>query len=145
MKVEYADTNRKTTFRSIRPKWMVVDDTETILAMTAEMIALFTEAQICFFQSAEKAVRAYAAEPSSFELVVTDFDMPEMNGAELCYQLRSINPESKIILTTGSADISQTKAFSLGFNAFLAKPFSMSALAHALENVRHENVCFQVA
>jgi CheY-like chemotaxis protein len=133
MKVEHAGANREKVFPAVRPKWMVVDDNETILRLMAERLALLTDAEICCFQSAKEAVRAFEIEPSAFALVVTDFDMPEMNGAELCRRLRVIAPESKIILTTGSADISAIKALNLGFNAFLAKPFPMSALLVALE------------
>jgi len=140
MKVRHADANRESALRAVRRKWMVVDDNETILRMTAEMLAMFTDAEICSFQSPAEAVRAFEAGPSAFELVVTDFDMPEMNGAELCQRLRLSALELKIILTTGSADISGTKALTLGFDAFLAKPFPASALSTALEKVKHANL-----
>jgi CheY-like chemotaxis protein len=145
MKVQNAGTNRKGGLHAVRRKWMVVDDTETILQMTSEMLAEFTNERICCFRSAEAAIHAFSDDPLSFELVVTDLDMPEMNGAELCQRLRAITPESKIILTTGSADISEAKAFSLGFDAFLRKPFTMSALTEVLEKVKHSNMHLRAA
>jgi len=128
----------------VRPKWMVVDDNESILHMTAQMLSLFTRAEICCFQSAETAARAFESDPSMFELVITDFDMPEMNGAELCRRLRMFAPELKIILTTGSSEISSAKAHGFGFDGFLTKPFSMAALSKALEKVKRTNVLLDV-
>lgn len=113
-------------------KWMVVDDTEAVLQMTAEMLKMFTDAEICCFQSPKEALRAFEDDPSAFGLVVTDFDMPEMNGAELCSKLRAITPDLKIILATGSVNMLEAKAFNLGFAAFLAKPFSAAAISSAL-------------
>lgn len=132
MNLQSVIANEEKTFVEPRVKWMVVDDTETVLKMTAEMLAMLTEAEICCFQSAKKALRVFQADPSAFELVATDFDMPEMNGAELCHQLRAIAPKLKIILTTGSVNISKTTAFYLHFNSFLAKPFTMAAVSNAL-------------
>jgi two-component system chemotaxis response regulator CheY len=71
-----------------------------------------------------------------FDLVITDVNMPDINGLELIKFIRS-NPSYQsvplIIISTEGRDKDRDRGLSLGANAYLVKPFTPDAL---LELVR---------
>jgi CheY-like chemotaxis protein len=109
-------------------RWMLVDDNTETLIMLSILVENFTTATIECYDSPRSALAAFAATPHSYELVITDFEMPEMNGAELCRQIRSLARAQKIFLATGSGFFSELAASQYGFAALLNKPFPLSVL-----------------
>jgi two-component system cell cycle sensor histidine kinase/response regulator CckA len=66
---------------------------------------------------------------------LTDLDMPRMDGPELVRRLVQRKSDLKIILTSGNGE-SFSRPEERGFNfEFLAKPFSMQALAQKVRDV----------
>jgi len=116
-------------------RWMLVDDNEDILFLMREIVSRFSSAGIECFSSPQAALAAFEAAPESFELVITEFEMPGMNGVELCRRLRAISPAAKIMLATGSEMFSEEAAANEGFCGLLHKPFPFAALQRALENI----------
>jgi DNA-binding NtrC family response regulator len=116
-----------------RARWMIVDDNEDILSLMREIAARFSEAEILCFNSPQAALAAFAAAPENFELVITDFQMPGMNGVELCHHLHEISPAAKILLVTGSGSVSEEAAAHAGFCGLLHKPFLFATLRRVLE------------
>ncbi len=58
------------------------------------------------------------------ELIITDINMPEMDGLTLITEIRKIDTDIPIIvLTTESEDDMQKKAMNLGADAWIVKPF----------------------
>lgn len=126
-----------------KQRWMLVDDNTELLTMLSAIAQHFTEAIVECYNSPQAALSAFAAAPDSYELVITDFEMPGMNGMELCHRLRSISAIQKVFLATGSRYISEEAAREYGFNALLNKPFPLIALKEALAAVglAHETAC----
>ena len=74
------------------------------------------------------------AEP--FDLVITDFTMPGMNGAKLGMQLLKMQPQLPIIITTGySAMMTPAKVSELGFRELLSKPCTAQTLGETVHRV----------
>jgi CheY-like chemotaxis protein len=116
------------------PRWMIVDDNEEILSLMREITAQFSGSEIVCFNSPQAALAAFEAAPENFELVITDYEMPGMNGLELCRRLRAISPSAKIILATGSGLVSEEAAAHEGFCGLLHKPFPFAALQNILKS-----------
>ncbi|MEQ2006920.1 MAG: response regulator [Limisphaerales bacterium] len=75
-------------------------------------------------------------QPDRFDLVVTDFNMPGLNGAELARQLRETRPGLRLILTTGySASMDSAAARQSGFSELLPKPYDLRTLGEAVQRV----------
>jgi CheY-like chemotaxis protein len=106
-----------------RPRWLVVDDTEAVLQLMATLLERLGAAEVCQAHSAAEALAQFAAAPERFTFVVTDFDMPGMNGGELCQRLHALAPRLPILLATGSSEITPAGARQLGFCGLLLKPF----------------------
>ena len=114
------------------PRWMLVDDNEDILMMVSLMLETLTGTTIERFNDPKAALAAFAAAPEKYELVITDFEMPGMNGVELCQRLRVIAPAQKVFLATGSGYFTPAAARRAGFSALLNKPFPLSTLQAAI-------------
>ena len=125
-----------TCLKTKEPKrWMLVDDTEDILLMLSALLEHLTGATFECHSSPESALNAFAAAPDAYELVFTDYDMPGMNGTELCRRMLALSPNQKIVLTTGSGYFSEFAARAAGFSAMLGKPYPISALQAVLAAV----------
>lgn len=113
-------------------RWMLVDDNSDILRMLAAVIGNLTDAEIECHEAPGPALAAFAAAPEQYELVITDYEMPGMDGVELCRRLRAISPAQKILLATGSGFFTEAAARHAGFCALLNKPFPAATLREAL-------------
>ena len=65
----------------------------------------------------------------NFRYLVTDYNMPGMDGLELAERARELVPELRIILETGdSTPELRRRAFARGIEAVLAKPFTVQVV-----------------
>lgn len=69
-------------------------------------------------------------------VVLADWNMPHMDGAELLRQIRTADPDIPFIMITGRADrASVLEAKSSGVSSYIAKPFSVEQLEKKLTAV----------
>ncbi len=79
------------------------------------------------------ALTAFLAEPRRWDLVITDFAMPGLNGVELARQIRTRRRDIPIILCTGfGGAVDATAAKSIGVVQVINKPFSRQELSEAV-------------
>jgi two-component system cell cycle sensor histidine kinase/response regulator CckA len=82
-----------------------------------------------------EAIREIEAREGAVDLVVSDVVMPEMDGPTLLKELRSRNPNMKMILVSGYAEDAFEKHLPEGGQfAFLAKPFTLKQLVAAVKD-----------
>lgn len=82
----------------------------------------------------EDALELYSDLPDHFDLVITDYRMPGMNGAELCEEVKKINPNIPIIMVSGFAsDFGEDEAKALGIDMFVRKPLLTKDFAQLVE------------
>lgn len=117
-----------------RTRWMVVDDDDGVRDFVANVLEMRGEAEVARFRCPQEALTAFRAAPGEFEFVITDLDMPGMNGIELCRRLRALAPELKVVLATGNGATHEAGARQCGFFGLLAKPFPATAVWHILES-----------
>ncbi len=70
-----------------------------------------------------------------YDLVITDINMPDINGLELIRFMREnerYRTVCTIIISTQAAEKDRARGLALGANAFLAKPFTVEALHQAI-------------
>ena len=73
---------------------------------------------------------------SGFDLVLTDWNMPNMNGLELVQAIRGAGHKLPIMMITTETEKSQViKAIQAGVNDYLVKPFDQDMLTAKLERV----------
>lgn len=72
----------------------------------------------------------------TFDLVITDILMPQMNGIEMTSSIKELNPEQEIIITTAFSDDSYLiKAIELGVDAYILKPVEYEKITSILYKV----------
>ncbi len=115
---------------------MVVDDTSVSRMLITESLAEIGISNVSIAKDGKQALTALMAKP--VHLVVSDMNMPGLDGLGLLKALREYKPTSKIgfILVTGSADKSLIeRGKQIGLNNFIAKPFSTKTVKAAIEAV----------
>jgi len=71
-----------------------------------------------------------------FDVLLTDFDMPGLTGYELARRLRALQPDIRVLLTSGVPEDSISPAVKPpDWPPFISKPFSMHSLGHKLRQV----------
>ncbi len=87
-----------------------------------------------------EALEDFRAQPDRFDIVITDFTMPNMTGVELSEELLRIRDDIPIILCTGFSEaINQVKTEETGIREILLKPISMSTFGEAIQRIRAQN------
>src|SRR3954466_16266804 len=66
------------------------------------------------------------------DILLTDFDMPQMNGLELIRRCRRLQPTLKTIMGSGTIDPAAMLGEGASVNRFLQKPYSPAALRSAI-------------
>jgi two-component system KDP operon response regulator KdpE len=61
-------------------------------------------------------------------LVITDVSMPQMNGVELCREIRAISQIPIIVLSVRNQDLMKIEALDAGADDYVTKPFSIQEL-----------------
>ncbi|MDH0117999.1 response regulator [Rhizobium pusense] len=117
-------------------KVMVVDDQVTSRLLLTEALQSLGFKSISVAKDGEEAVRALIQDPH--HLIISDFNMPKMDGLALLQAVRN-NPATKksafIILTAQGDRALVQKAAALGANNVLAKPFTAEKIKAAIEAV----------
>lgn len=115
---------------------MVVDDMATSRSLITQALDSFGIRNVTTAGDGKSAIAALARAP--VHLVISDYNMPEMDGLHLLHFLRSTPQTQKIgfLLITGRADPAIiNKGKQLGMNNYVAKPFQAADLKSAIESI----------
>ncbi len=80
-----------------------------------------------------KALNMFKQYKDSFDLVITDIDMPILNGIELAQQILKIKPDIPIIACSGYMPNAMEELNRMGILSFLNKPFTPEELAKSIK------------
>ena len=122
-------------------KILVVDD-EPMLRQAVKLLLEHDGEQVETAKSGEAALAALAQQ--TFDLIITDFSMPGMQGDELVARIRQQLPAQRIIMATAFVEEYRVFAQPTGnVDAVLLKPFSYKELHAAVAQVLTEepNYC----
>lgn len=112
---------------------LIVDDEEEIRTVSGDMLRRLGY-HVFSAGSGLEALEIYKKERSKIDLVILDMIMPDMGGEETFQCLKNIDPEVKVILSSGYSLNSQAgRIMEGGCLSFLQKPFTISELS---QNVR---------
>ena len=117
-------------------KVLVVDDTSVSRMLVIDALQTIGVRNISFAKDGAAALKTMMTSPS--HLVISDLNMPNLDGIGLLKALREHKPTSKVgfILLTGVSDKATIdRARQYGLNNYVAKPFTPVALRASIEAV----------
>ena len=118
---------------NVKQRILIVDDTESVSYLMHEMLVSFGyEAEVAL--AVDKAFALFV--PGKYDLVVTDYLMPVMNGVELAAALKQQAPGQRVLLITGSTfPPTNSAARQLPVDGMLQKPFSVDEFRETVKKV----------
>jgi len=118
---------------------MVIDDNEFTLKSISYALKMggFPNQG---FRDPEEALSKY--DKNTYELVITDFRMPKLNGLEVLKLILQMDSEAKVIVYSAFADEDiQVEAMKRGAFLFLKKPFNYEFLIEAIQKIKAKDIC----
>ena len=119
---------------------LLVEDDDTTLQCLAIILAKkFPHVSVATADNGRTGLELFQAQPAT--VVITDFNMPEMDGMEMIGRMRAIRPEARFIILTGDSGglalrDSGNKAFTC--DHFIVKPVVFDTLFDAIEQCLEE-------
>jgi len=111
---------------------LLVDDEEVVLNVS-RMILEALGYKVFMARSGQEAIEVYKAKKEEIDLVILDMIMPGMGGENTFDLLKTINPNLKVILSSGySLNGEATRIMEQGCQAFIQKPFSAKDLSQKI-------------
>ncbi|MBD3393249.1 MAG: PAS domain S-box protein [Chitinivibrionales bacterium] len=111
---------------------LLVEDEPALAEMAAEMLADLGH-KVVTRADGRQAVEYYQSHWKDVDLVVLDMVMPEKGGADTFKEMRLVNSDARILLSSGySVDQEASKLLLQGAAGFVQKPYSMAGFARAV-------------
>jgi PAS domain S-box-containing protein len=117
---------------------LFVDDEEALVEMGEDILAELGY-EVTSRMNGREALALFRADPSRFDLVITDQTMPEMTGVDLAREILATRVDMPIVMCTGfSYVVDADKAKQAGIRAFAMKPLTKREIARTIRKVLDE-------
>ncbi len=114
---------------------LLVDDEDMILDIGRQLMETLGYT-ILLARSGREAVELYRRRHSAIDAVILDMIMPDMGGADTYDQLKHIDPDIKVLLSSGySQDGQAQQILNRGCRGFIQKPFKIEELSCKIREV----------
>ncbi|MCK5683938.1 response regulator [bacterium] len=128
-------------------KILVIDDEKDVVKFLVKLLKIKGFKDVRFAENGKEGLKKYYDYKP--DLILTDINMPEMDGLELLKNIKAENPDTIVIILSGIGSSENViKALELHADNFLKKPFSSKQLVQLLlkyseiikDRVRHVNI-----
>jgi PAS domain S-box-containing protein len=114
---------------------MLVDDEEIIRSIASAMLRELGF-DVMTARDGREAVELFSGNRERIAFVVLDLTMPHMSGEEAFREMRRIDPEVRVIMSSGYNEYEVTQKFmGKGLAGFIQKPYSLSTLMDVIRNM----------
>ncbi|MDF7823366.1 response regulator [Pontiellaceae bacterium B12227] len=112
---------------------LFVDDDETVLSMGREILESYGYTVVTA-TNGRRALETFKLDPANFDVLVTDYSMPETNGHELIKSVLEIRADIPAILCSGYMEkVEGENLKDLGHAAYMAKPIDWRELSRTIQ------------
>jgi DNA-binding NtrC family response regulator len=116
-------------------KVLLVDDEQIVANVGRKMLEKMGYGVLTASTGGE-ALDLYRRNREDIGLVILDMVMPDLDGVQAYVRLRELNPEVKVLLSTGhEKNGTVAEIMSMGCNGFIQKPFTIGQLSHKMREV----------
>lgn len=114
---------------------LLVDDADMILDVGKEILEALGY-MVFLARSGKEAIEIYKKHTEEIAMIILDIIMPGMGGAETYDRLKEINPDSKVLLSSGySINGQATEILKRGCAGFIQKPFTIARLSRKIREI----------
>jgi CheY-like chemotaxis protein len=114
---------------------LLVDDEDMIIDVGRDVIKKLGY-KVMTAKSGKEAIEIYKNKEAEIDMVILDMIMPEMGGGDVYDHLKDVNPDIKVLLSSGySINGHANKILSRGCNGFIQKPFNIKDLSQEIRAV----------
>jgi PAS domain S-box-containing protein len=111
-----------------KPLVLVVDDEQTVLSVTSQMLER-SGYEVITAASGHEAIERFSERAPDVSVVLLDLTMPDLNGDEVFAKIRQVDPSARVILMSGYSEQKAAAQFRTdGLAGFLQKPFTPALL-----------------
>jgi PAS domain S-box-containing protein len=140
----YLPASSKKIIRKEHVNREALKGSETILLIDDEDIVIDVGGQILerlgyravTARSGKEAIEIYRANKNKINIIILDVIMPDMGGGETYDRLKKINPDIKVLLSSGySINGQASEIMNRGCNGFIQKPFNVEQLSRKIRDI----------
>jgi PAS domain S-box-containing protein len=114
---------------------LLVDDEEEVIEVGKKVIESLGY-QVLIAESGEEAIEIYQENKEIIQIVILDLVMPGMGGGETYDRLKKMNPEVRVLLSSGYSINGQAREIiNRGCDGFLQKPFNLIQLSQKIREI----------
>jgi PAS domain S-box-containing protein len=114
---------------------LLVDDEQGVVEVCSEMVETLGY-HVKAVSSGKEAIDTITSGKDRIDLVILDLVMPYMSGQQVFEKIRAIDPDIKIIVSSGySREEEIEKMMQKGCDGYILKPFDMATLSKKLDGV----------
>lgn len=118
--------------RSPAVRILYIDDDESVARSVERLLERLGHA-VVGLRDPRQGISRYVASPGEWDLVITDFKMPELDGLAVARAVFAARPGQPMILLSGYADMNDVEtARAMGLRVVLTKPASIDELARGI-------------
>jgi CheY-like chemotaxis protein len=114
---------------------LLIDDEDIVIDIGGQILERLGYRAVTA-RSGKEAIEIYLANKNQINMVILDVIMPDMGGGETYDRLKKINPDIKVLLSSGySINGQASEIMNRGCNGFIQKPFNMEQLSMKIRDI----------
>ena len=117
---------------------LLVGDEEMVLDIGVQMLKRLGY-NVVKAESGTEAISIFRENRETIDVVILDIVMPDFGGSETVEAIKEINPNAKILLSSGYGRDGKTNEILQRCHGFIQKPFSMKELSEAVAGIVEHN------
>lgn len=113
---------------------LIVEDEDDIRILLERMLTIIGYTTISA-SNGKEGVSIFEERHNEIDLVILDMVMPEMDGKDAFLQMKLINSDVNVIISSGYTKDKYSEIMDLGISAILEKPYSINELSETIDKV----------
>ena len=111
---------------------LYVEDESDVREFTSKLLASLLK-NVFSAENGQEGLELYKKNIDSIDLIVTDINMPKMNGITMCENIRELNKDIPIVITSAHSDTNfLKKAIEVGVSTYAMKPIDLYQLIDSI-------------
>jgi len=117
-------------------KTILVIDDEELLVKICEMMLKRLGHKVFKAYSGSEGLKIFETKKNQIDLIISDLNMPKMDGQEVVDKLRKIDHHVKVLLSSGAlSDSDEKEVINRGFDGFIKKPYNINILSEKMNEI----------